>query len=54
MEYAISTRWLEIQMIEVVATSFIIFGACLNIITIVKVKILVLVKWSYRFPGFVH
>ena len=38
------------KSIEVIATIFIIFGAHMNILLFIKVKILKLIKWSYRFP----
>ena len=37
----------EIQ-IEAVATFLISFGGRMNILSMIRVKILVLVKWSYR------
>jgi hypothetical protein len=36
--------------IEVVATFLIFFGAHMNLLFINKVKIFVLIEWSYMFP----
>ena len=36
--------------IEVVAIFFIVFEAHLNVLLLIKVKIVVLIKWSYRYP----
>ena len=34
-----------------VAICVIVFGAHMNLLFIIKVKILVLMKWSYKSPG---
>ena len=49
MRLVVKTIWLATR-IEAVATFLIIFGAHMNILFIVKVNILVLIKWSYRSP----
>jgi hypothetical protein len=51
MNHVISTRWLAYKLIhiEVVTSSLLIWGARMNILVIIKVKILMLVKWSYKF-----
>lgn len=46
----ISMRWLAQIQIEAVAAFLIIFGAHVNIVFLMKVKIVVLVKYSYRSP----
>ena len=38
----------QMQIIKAVATFVILFRACVNIFFIIKVKILVLIKWSFR------
>ena len=45
-----SIQSLEQSQIEVVATFLIMSIACLNILFVIKVKSLVLIKWSYMAP----
>ena len=47
VKHIISMRWLAIQ-IKAVATFLKNFKAHMNILFIIKVKIFMLVKWSYR------
>ena len=50
MKHAISTRYLG--CLNLVCGHFlIIYGACMNILFIIKVKILVLIKWLCRYPS---
>ena len=37
---------------KAIATFLVIFGARINIVFIIKVKIIVLIKWSYRSSQF--
>ena len=39
-----------ISPIEAVVIFLIVFGAHMNVLLVIKVTVLVLTKWSYRFP----
>lgn len=45
-------KWLEKIQIKAVTTFPIIFGAHMTILFIIKLKILMLIKWSYE--GYVY
>ena len=54
MKYVISTIWYDMQIqIKHVATFFILFGAHMNIVFLINVKIVVLTKWSYMSLNYV-
>lgn len=49
MKDTINARWLASSNRDI-ASCLVIFGACMNVTFIIKVKILMFVKWSYRSP----
>ena len=50
MKHAISMRWLAKSMLEVIASVLVVFGAHVNSVFIIEVKICAFVKWSYSHP----